>query len=122
MLFGKSCFGKRHFFRGNIVSGKTRSGNCRGTYILCINYYKSLEKWNYNGSKLNESKCSQSKQSKFKCGHFESCLFVRRCGLQGTVSSRANPTIASYNASVVKIYSATNSMARLKNRNYFSRT
>jgi hypothetical protein len=32
----------------------------------------------------------------------------------------ANPTIASYNASVVKIYNATNSMARFYNKNYFS--
>jgi hypothetical protein len=31
-----------------------------------------------------------------------------------------NPTIASYNASVVKIYSAVNSMARLWIKNYFS--
>jgi hypothetical protein len=34
----------------------------------------------------------------------------------------ANPTIASYNASVVKIYSATNSMARFYNKNIFSPT
>jgi hypothetical protein len=32
----------------------------------------------------------------------------------------ANPTIVSYNASVVKIYSATYSMARLNNTNFFS--
>jgi hypothetical protein len=32
----------------------------------------------------------------------------------------ANPTTLSYNASIVKIYSATNSMARIKNENYFS--
>jgi hypothetical protein len=32
----------------------------------------------------------------------------------------ANPTIASYNASVVKIYSAVNSMARFQIKNYFS--
>jgi hypothetical protein len=31
----------------------------------------------------------------------------------------ANPTIASYNASVVKIYSATNSMARFYNKIIF---
>jgi hypothetical protein len=31
----------------------------------------------------------------------------------------ANPAIASYNASVVKIYSASNSMARFYNKNYF---
>jgi hypothetical protein len=34
--------------------------------------------------------------------------------------SGANPTIASYNASVVKIYSAVNSMARFQIKNYFS--
>jgi hypothetical protein len=32
----------------------------------------------------------------------------------------ANPTIASYSASVVKIYSATNSMARFYNENCFA--
>jgi hypothetical protein len=32
----------------------------------------------------------------------------------------ANPTIGSYNASVVKIYSAVNSMARFQIKNYFS--
>jgi hypothetical protein len=32
----------------------------------------------------------------------------------------ANPTIASYNASVIKIYSAVNSMARFKIKNYLS--
>jgi hypothetical protein len=36
--------------------------------------------------------------------------------------SGANPTIASYNASVEKIYNATNSMARFYNNNYFSLT
>jgi hypothetical protein len=34
----------------------------------------------------------------------------------------ANPTTSSYNASVVKIYSATNSMARIHNKNIFSLT
>jgi hypothetical protein len=34
----------------------------------------------------------------------------------------ANPTTLSYNASVVKIYSATNSMARLNNKKYISLT
>jgi hypothetical protein len=34
----------------------------------------------------------------------------------------ANPTIASYNASVVKIYNAANSMAHFYNKNYFSLT
>jgi hypothetical protein len=32
----------------------------------------------------------------------------------------ANPTIASYDASVVKIYSATNSMGCFYNENYFA--
>jgi hypothetical protein len=32
----------------------------------------------------------------------------------------ANPTIASYIASAVKIYSATNSMARFWKKNYFA--
>jgi hypothetical protein len=32
----------------------------------------------------------------------------------------ANPTIVSYNAGVVKIYSATNSIARFSDKNYFS--
>jgi hypothetical protein len=32
----------------------------------------------------------------------------------------ANPTIASYNASAVKIYSAVNSMARFLIKKYFS--
>jgi hypothetical protein len=32
----------------------------------------------------------------------------------------ANPTIASFNASVAKIYSATNSMARFYTNKYFS--
>jgi hypothetical protein len=32
----------------------------------------------------------------------------------------ANPTIANYNASGVKIYSAVNSMARFQIKNYFS--
>jgi hypothetical protein len=35
-------------------------------------------------------------------------------GLPGT-----NPTIVSYNASVVKIYNATNSIARFQNENHF---
>jgi hypothetical protein len=39
-----------------------------------------------------------------------------------TKSPGANPTIASYNASVEKIYNATNSMARFYNNNYFSLT
>jgi hypothetical protein len=34
----------------------------------------------------------------------------------------ANPTTLSYNASVVKMHSATNSMARLLIKNYFSLT
>jgi hypothetical protein len=34
--------------------------------------------------------------------------------------SGANPTTLSYNASVVKIYSATNGMARFNKKNYFS--
>jgi hypothetical protein len=37
-----------------------------------------------------------------------------------TNSSGANPTIAIYNASVVKSYNATNSIARFQNKNYFS--
>jgi hypothetical protein len=37
------------------------------------------------------------------------------------IQSGANPTIASYNASVVKIYSAVNSMARFSTKkNIFS--
>jgi hypothetical protein len=32
----------------------------------------------------------------------------------------ANATTSSYNASVVKIYNATNSIARFGNKNYFS--
>jgi hypothetical protein len=36
------------------------------------------------------------------------------------LKSGANPTIASYNASVVKFYNATNSVARFKNKKYFS--
>jgi hypothetical protein len=36
------------------------------------------------------------------------------------LSPGANPTIASYNASVAKIYSATNSMARCQKKYYFS--
>jgi hypothetical protein len=31
----------------------------------------------------------------------------------------ANPTIASYNASVVNFYNATGSLARLENKKYF---
>jgi hypothetical protein len=31
----------------------------------------------------------------------------------------ANPTIASYNASVVKIYSATGSLVRFENKHFF---
>jgi hypothetical protein len=38
------------------------------------------------------------------------------------MSPGANPKTLSYNASVVKIYSATNSMARLCNKHYFSLT
>jgi hypothetical protein len=38
----------------------------------------------------------------------------------GKLKTGANPTTSSYNASVVKIYSATNSMARFYNKKYFS--
>jgi hypothetical protein len=38
------------------------------------------------------------------------------------VATGFNPTTLSYNASVVKIYSATNSMARFYYKNYFSLT
>jgi hypothetical protein len=34
-------------------------------------------------------------------------------------NSGANPTIASYNASVVNFYNATSSLARFKNKNIF---
>jgi hypothetical protein len=40
------------------------------------------------------------------------CQSNRRLPLVGGLTSGANPTIVSYNASVVKIYSAVNSMAR----------
>jgi hypothetical protein len=36
--------------------------------------------------------------------------------------TRTNPTTLSYNAIVVKIYSAANSMARFYNKKYFSLT
>jgi hypothetical protein len=37
-----------------------------------------------------------------------------------TCKAGANPMIANYNTSVVKIYSAANSMARFQIKNYFS--
>jgi hypothetical protein len=36
-----------------------------------------------------------------------------------TRSPGANPTIASYNASAVKIYNATNTLVRFKNKKYY---
>jgi hypothetical protein len=41
-------------------------------------------------------------------------------GIFIAVNAGTNPATLSYNASVVKIYSATNIMARLENKNYFS--
>jgi hypothetical protein len=39
--------------------------------------------------------------------------------LKKTYLSVANPTIASYNTSVVKIYNATSSLVRLGNQNFY---
>jgi hypothetical protein len=47
----------------------------------------------------------------------EHCTSVASTKLLLFVAPGANPTIASYNASVVNFYNATGSLARLENKN-----
>jgi hypothetical protein len=46
--------------------------------------------------------------------------FLKSLKCQWRFHSGANPSIASYNASVVKIYSATNSVARFRNKKCYN--
>jgi hypothetical protein len=46
-------------------------------------------------------------------------IFLRLLYLLERIKAGANPTTVSYNASVVKIYNATNSLVRFENKNIF---